>query len=132
MSPPVTLLVCFGSVLLTFLLSVLNPSDAPFDRDDIKSEAKPTDRLAFADASPVSKLPFSSISYAADDATYTTPALLKTLIAVDVSALATPTGGPDAKSTPTGEAGTVSTGAGSRLVASGAAIFALAVSLLMI
>ncbi|RBA17786.1 hypothetical protein FPRO05_11501 [Fusarium proliferatum] len=47
---------------------VLNPADDPFDRADLKPAAEADDRLAFPDATPVSKLPFSVISYADDTA----------------------------------------------------------------
>ncbi|KAK2935408.1 hypothetical protein FoTM2_003350 [Fusarium oxysporum f. sp. vasinfectum] len=63
---------------------VLNPADDPFDRADLKPAAEADDRLAFPGATPVSKLPFSVISYADDSQpTYTTPELLKTLKAID-------------------------------------------------
>ncbi|CRK31825.1 hypothetical protein BN1723_014559 [Verticillium longisporum] len=57
-----------------------------FDRNTLTPSAPAADRVAFPNASPVSKLPFSSVSFGNDLATYTTPALLSTMAAV-----ATPT-----------------------------------------
>ncbi|KAJ3544915.1 hypothetical protein NM208_g2777 [Fusarium decemcellulare] len=111
---------------------VLNPADAPFDRADLKPAADAADRVAFPDASSVSELPFSSISYGTDSVSYTTPELLKTLIAVDPKATgaATATTTQDTASA-TGEATTVPTAAGSKVVASGAGLAALLVAVLL-
>lgn len=119
--------------------SVLNPADDPFDRADLKPAAEADDRLAFPDATPVSKLPFSVISYADDSQpTYTTPELLKTLKAIDVSALATATATADATTgagettpTPTGVTPVVNS-ANSKFVAGGASAFAVLIALLMV
>ncbi|CVL13615.1 uncharacterized protein FPRN_05038 [Fusarium proliferatum] len=118
---------------------VLNPADDPFDRADLKPAAEADDRLAFPDATPVSKLPFSVISYADDSQpTYTTPELLKTLKAIDVSALATATATADAATgagettpTPTGVTPVVNA-ASSKFVAGGASAFAVLIALLMV
>ncbi|KAF4459664.1 Transforming growth factor-beta-induced ig-h3 [Fusarium albosuccineum] len=111
---------------------VLNPADAPFDRADLKPAADAADRVAFPDASSVSELPFSSISYGTDSVSYTTPELLKTLIAVDpkATAAATATTTQDTASA-TGEATTVPTAEGSKVVASGAGLAALLVAVLL-
>ncbi|KAH7129113.1 FAS1 domain-containing protein [Dactylonectria macrodidyma] len=110
---------------------VLNPSDAPFDRADLEPAADPTDRLAFPDASTVSELPFSSASYDTDSVSYTTPELLRTLVAVGVSATA-PATTTEETSAPTGEVSTVPTAGSSKVVASGAAAMALLVAIFMI
>ncbi|KAF5966951.1 transforming growth factor-beta-induced ig-h3 [Fusarium coicis] len=120
---------------------VLNPADDPFDRADLKPAADADDRLAFPDATPVSKLPFSVISYADDSQpTYTTPELLKTLKAIDVSALATATatatadattGAGETTPTPTGVTPVVNA-ASSKFVAGGAGVFAVLIALLMV
>ncbi|KAF5613854.1 transforming growth factor-beta-induced ig-h3 [Fusarium subglutinans] len=118
---------------------VLNPADDPFDRADLKPAADADDRLAFPGATPVSKLPFSVISYVDDSQpTYTTPELLKTLKAIDVSALATATSTADATTgagettpTPTGVTPVVNA-ASSKFVAGGASLFAVVIALLMV
>ena len=114
----------------------MNPGDAPFDRNNLEPAAEATDRLAFPDASAVSELPFSEVSYATDDVSYTTPDLLKTLAAVDVSALetatATATGTGEDETTGTGEPTATTTGAGSRTMAGGAAFAALLAAGLLI
>ncbi|KAF4945152.1 hypothetical protein FGADI_12161 [Fusarium gaditjirri] len=117
---------------------VLNPADDPFDRADLKPAAEADDRLAFPGATPVSKLPLSVISYADDSQpTYTTPELLKTLKAIDVSALATATATADATtgagettSTPTSITPVVNA-ASSKFVAGEASVFAVLIALLM-
>ncbi|KAK0383985.1 hypothetical protein NLU13_8074 [Sarocladium strictum] len=114
---------------------VLNPSNAPFNRAGIKPEADASDRVAFPDASAVSKLPFSSISYADNSATYSTPELLKTMLAVDPKTSATATTTSNAKeagASVTGEPTTVVEAGGSKLVATGAAVAAFVVALLMV
>jgi hypothetical protein len=110
---------------------VLNPGDAPFDRSDIEASAEPTDRLAFPGASTVSALPFSSVSFDTDSATYTTPELLKTIMAVDVSAMATPTGVEESGETGSSEPTTVPDSGSSKVVATSAMIAALAVAVCM-
>ncbi|KFA47803.1 hypothetical protein S40293_09043 [Stachybotrys chartarum IBT 40293] len=61
--------------------SVLVPGE--FDRASLEPSAPASDRLSFPDATPVSSLPFSSVSFEFDIMTYTTtPELLRTLIAV--------------------------------------------------
>ncbi|KAM6517667.1 hypothetical protein FSOLCH5_008635 [Fusarium solani] len=110
---------------------VLNPGDAPFDRAALEPAADPTDRLAFPDASPVSVFPFSTVSYDTDDVSYTTPELLQTLSAVDVNAAAAVTTTEEI-STPTRKATTVPTAGGSKLLAGGATLMALFVSILII
>jgi hypothetical protein len=79
--------------------AVLAP--APFDRASIKPFAPAASRLAFPDATSVSQLPFSSVSFAfgTDVGSYTsTPVLLQTVAAVAVAtgvvnATATSSGG---------------------------------------
>ncbi|KAG7419570.1 hypothetical protein LZL87_008516 [Fusarium oxysporum] len=120
---------------------VLNPSDDPFDRADLKPAAEADDRLAFPGATPISKLPFSVISYADDSQpTYTTPELLKTLKAIDVSALATATatatadattGSGETTPTPTGVTPVVNA-ASSKFITGGASVFAVLIALLMV
>ncbi|RFN48700.1 transforming growth factor-beta-induced protein ig-h3 [Fusarium flagelliforme] len=116
--------------------TVLNPADDPFDRADIKPVADATDRLAFPSATPVSKLPFSVISYAGESETYTTPELLRTLQVIDVSALATATAtatsDAGAASTPTGDVTPVVNGANTKVVAGGAGLFAVLAAMMMI
>ncbi|KAF2853619.1 Fasciclin-domain-containing protein [Plenodomus tracheiphilus IPT5] len=68
--------------------SVIAPG--PFDRASLRPAAPASERLAFPNASSVSKLPFSTVSFGDDLMTYTTtPELLKTVVAV-----ATPLGNP--------------------------------------
>lgn len=76
--------------------SVLSPED--FDRADLTPDAPAAERIAYPGVSEVDELPFSSVSFGNDLATYTTPALLSTMIAV-----ATPT--------PVGEDGAEQAGA---------------------
>ena len=102
-------------LMLTRSPSVLNPE--PFDRRDLTPEAPASDRVAFANASPVEKLPFSSISFVNDLATYTTPALLSTMIAV-----ATPTSGSDDEHVPVPTSGATGRGVVMGAVAIGIAI----------
>ncbi|KAF5020955.1 hypothetical protein F66182_7001 [Fusarium sp. NRRL 66182] len=120
---------------------VLNPADAPFDRSDLEPAADATDRVAFPDASPVSRLPFSAISFGTDTATYSTPALLRTLAAVDVDALASATTAATATATSTSgeetpaateEATPVATAGGSKVIAGGASLMALLIVAMMI
>ncbi|KAJ4268853.1 hypothetical protein NW762_002923 [Fusarium torreyae] len=116
---------------------VLNPADDPFDRADLEPAADATDRLAFPDASPVSKLPFSVVSYATESETYTTPELLRTIAAVDTAALATATADATATTgegaaTPTGDATPVATAAGSKVIAGGATMVAVLIAMLMV
>ncbi|EEU33526.1 uncharacterized protein NECHADRAFT_105769 [Fusarium vanettenii 77-13-4] len=110
---------------------VLNPGDASFDRAAVEPAADPTDRLAFPDASPASVFPFSTVSYDTDDVSYTTPELLRTLSAVDANAAVTVTTTEEI-STPTGIATTVPTAGGSKLLAGGASLMVLFVSILII
>lgn len=116
--------------------SVLNPADDSFDRADIKPVADATGRLAFPSATPVSKLPFSVISYAGESETYTTPELLRTLQVIDVSALATATAtatsDAGAATTPTGDVTPVVNGANTKVIAGGAGIFAILAAMMMI
>jgi hypothetical protein len=122
-------------VIYTNQTSVLNPADAPFDRADLEPAADATDRLAFPDATPVSKLPFSVISYAAESETYTTPELLRTMKVIDVSALATATADAtstdEAAATPTGVTPVVNA-ASSKTIAGGASVMAVLVALMMV
>lgn len=64
--------------------SVLSPLGGDFDRASSLTPSKPaSERVAFAGASPVSQLPFSSISFDGDLMAYTTtPVLLQTMAAV--------------------------------------------------
>ncbi|OBS17809.1 hypothetical protein FPOA_09539 [Fusarium poae] len=115
--------------------TVLNPADAPFDRADIKPAADATDRLAFPSATPVSKLPFSVITYVGETGTYTTPELLRTLQAIDVDALATATAtatsdAGESASTPT-DVTPVVNGANTKVAAGGAGLFALVAAMIM-
>ncbi|RGP72348.1 transforming growth factor-beta-induced ig-h3 [Fusarium longipes] len=119
--------------------SVLHPADDPFDRADIKPAADATDRLAFPSATPVSKLPFSVISYAGETETYTTPELLRTLQAIDVDALATATAtatatsdAGESTSTPTADVTPVVNGANTKAVAGGAGLFAVLAAMMMV
>ncbi|SPJ73087.1 uncharacterized protein FTOL_02816 [Fusarium torulosum] len=117
--------------------TVLNPADAPFDRADLEPAADATDRLAFPDATPVSKLPFSVISYASESETYTTPELLRTMKVVDVSALATATAdatsADGAAATPTATGVTpVVNAASSRTIAGGASVMAVLLAIMMV
>ncbi|KAK7993019.1 hypothetical protein PG988_001813 [Apiospora saccharicola] len=68
--------------------SVLSPLGGPFNRASSLTPSKPaSERLAFAGASPASKLPFSSVSFEGDLMTYTTtPVLLQTMAAVATAA----------------------------------------------
>ncbi|KAK7932700.1 hypothetical protein PG985_003412 [Apiospora marii] len=68
--------------------SVLSPLGGDFDRASSLTPSKPaSERLAFAGASAVSKLPFSSISFGGDLMGYTTtPVLLQTMAAVATTA----------------------------------------------
>ncbi|KAI8711230.1 FAS1 domain-containing protein [Fusarium sp. LHS14.1] len=110
---------------------VLNPGDAPFDRAALEPAADPADRLAFPDASPASVFPFTTVSYDTDDVSYTTPELLRTLSAVDINAAVTVTA-TEKISTPTEIATTVPTAGGAKLLAGGATLMALFVSILII
>ena len=59
----------------------MSPGD--FDRASLKPSAPASNRLAFPNASSVSRLPFTSVAFAMDTMTYTaTPELLKTVAAV--------------------------------------------------
>ncbi|KAL6408652.1 Transforming growth factor-beta-induced protein ig-h3 [Ilyonectria robusta] len=101
------------------------------DGADLEPAADPTDRLAFPHASTVSELPFSSVSYATDSVSYTTPELLRTLVAVDVSALAEATTTKET-STGTGESTPAATAGSSKVMATGAALMAFLFSILLI
>lgn len=79
----------------------------------------------------MSVFPFSTVSYDTDDVSYTTPELLQTLSAVNVNAAATVTATEEI-STPTGQVTPVPTAGGSKLVAGGATLMALFVSILII
>ncbi|KAJ4301398.1 hypothetical protein N0V90_003490 [Kalmusia sp. IMI 367209] len=86
--------------------SVLSPGE--FDRASLKPSAPASERLAFPNASSVSKLPFSSVAFATDRMGYTTtPALLQT-----VAAVATPVA---SATTTSSQPGPEYTGAGSGL-----------------
>ncbi|KAI9147370.1 beta-ig-h3 fasciclin [Paramyrothecium foliicola] len=82
--------------------SVLVPGE--FDRASLEPSAPASERLAFADATSVSNLPFSSVSFATDLMRYTTtPELLKTVAAVPTQEAAAPTTTPSEPSPiPTG------------------------------
>jgi hypothetical protein len=81
---------------------VLSPGD--FDRASLTPDAPASERLAFANASPVSSLPFSTTAFAFDTMTYTTtPVLLETVATVATalaSAAATSTNMVNGTSTP--------------------------------
>ncbi|KAK8117154.1 FAS1 domain-containing protein [Apiospora kogelbergensis] len=63
--------------------SVLSPLEGGFDRASLTPSKSASERLAFDGASPVSKLPFSSVSFGGDLMSYTTtPVLLQTMAAV--------------------------------------------------
>jgi hypothetical protein len=98
--------------MLTYLfLSVLSPGE--FDRASLKPSAPASERLAFPNATAVSDLPFSSISFIGDLMQYTsTPVLLQTMAAVAVptsTSVITST-------TPSGPSAPEFTGAGSGLL----------------
>ncbi|KAF3020911.1 hypothetical protein E8E14_001386 [Neopestalotiopsis sp. 37M] len=81
--------------------SVLSPGD--FDRASLTPDAPASERLAFANASPVSSLPFSTTAFAFDTMTYTTtPVLLETVatVATALASTATATSMPNGTSTP--------------------------------
>ncbi|KAF4978478.1 hypothetical protein FZEAL_5164 [Fusarium zealandicum] len=129
--PNVVLFNCVAHVID----GVLNPADAPFDRAALEPAGDASDRLAFPSASAVSKFPFSVVSYDTDGASYTTPELLRTLAAVDVSAVATATAtatATDETSMPSGEPTTVPTAGASKLMTGGVVLMALLVSMCMI
>lgn len=116
--------------------SVLNPGDAPFNREDLQPAADAADRLAFPDASSVavSELPFSIVSYETDDTSYTTPALLQTLAAVDVGSMATATEDSEGTTMPTetGEPTAMPTAGGNRIMAGGMVLVAIVASVVLI
>ncbi|KAF2728816.1 FAS1 domain-containing protein [Polyplosphaeria fusca] len=88
--------------------SVLSPGE--FDRASLKPSANASERLAFPNATSVSSLPFTSVTFGGDLMTYTTtPELLQT-----VAAVATPTKGGNANMT-TSSGLPMATGAGSGL-----------------
>jgi hypothetical protein len=98
--------------------AVLAP--APFDRASIKPSAPAASRLAFPDATSVSQLPFSSVSFAfgTDVGSYTsTPVLLQTVAAVAVA-----TGAANATATSSGAAAEYTGAAGRALSGAVAAI----------
>ncbi|KAK6850271.1 hypothetical protein PG995_014104 [Apiospora arundinis] len=78
--------------------SVLSPLGGPFDRASSLTPSKPaSERLAFAGASPVSKLPFSSVPFSGDPMAYTTtPILLQTMAAVATGAASSAAAPPNA------------------------------------
>ncbi|KAK8051646.1 hypothetical protein PG993_003031 [Apiospora rasikravindrae] len=82
-----------------FVQCVLSPLAGEFDRASLTPSKLASERLAFAGASPVSKLPFSSVSFDGDLMAYTTtPVLLQTVAAV---ATASATANATASSAPT-------------------------------
>jgi hypothetical protein len=87
-------------------ISVLNPAAEPFDRETLDPEADAADRVAFADATPVSSLPFSEVSFSTDTESYTTSELLLT-----VAAVPTETAAGDATTTEPSPTGPQETGA---------------------
>ncbi|KAL0939233.1 beta-ig-h3 fasciclin [Colletotrichum truncatum] len=91
--------------------SVLSP--APFDRASLEPSAPAADRVAFPNATSVSSLPFSTVSFATDLMTYTTtPRLLQTVAAVATPATnATTTASNRPVPVPTGAAGGLLPGA---------------------
>ncbi|KAH6691675.1 FAS1 domain-containing protein [Plectosphaerella plurivora] len=91
----------------------------PFDRASLTPSAPAADRIAFTGASPVSELPFSSVTFFDDVTTYTTPALLSTMIAV-----VTPT--PEAEATSSGFEAVPTAGAAGRGVGGALAMGAIA------
>jgi hypothetical protein len=98
--------------------AVLAPG--PFDRASIKPSAPAASRLAFPDATSVSQLPFSSVSFAfgTDVGSYTsTPVLLQTVAAVAVA-----TGAANATATSSGGAAEYTGAAGRALPGAVAAI----------
>ncbi|KAI1874105.1 uncharacterized protein JN550_002684 [Neoarthrinium moseri] len=99
--------------------SVLNP--AQFDRGSLKPSAPASERVAFPNASPVSNLPFTSVSFAFDHMTYTTtPVLLQTVAAV-------PTASASATTTKSSSPTSVATGAGTGIFPS--VVLALSVAM---
>ncbi|KAI1868861.1 hypothetical protein JX265_006840 [Neoarthrinium moseri] len=99
--------------------SVLNP--AQFDRGSLKTSAPASERVAFPNASPVSNLPFTSVSFAFDHMTYTTtPVLLQTVAAV-------PTASASATTTKSSSPTSVATGAGTGIFPS--VVLALSVAM---
>jgi hypothetical protein len=86
--------------------NVLAPGN--FDRASLKNSAPASERVAFPSATPVSQLPFSSVSFFGDLMTYSsTPTLLKTAIAVataqaNATTTMSPSGMPAQVSTNTG------------------------------
>jgi hypothetical protein len=91
----------------------------PFDRASLTPSASAADRVAYAGASTVSELPFSSVTFLDDLATYTTPALLSTMIAI-----VTPT--PEAETTTSGAEPVPTAGAVGRNVGGALAMGAIA------
>ncbi|KAK7956533.1 uncharacterized protein PG986_005755 [Apiospora aurea] len=106
-------------------LSVLSPLGGDFDRASLTPSKSASERLAFAGASPVSRLPFCSVSFQGDLMAYTTtPVLLQTMAAV---ATASSAANATASSAPTYPP---TTGAGMKgLAPCAASVFSVAVGI---
>ncbi|KAF6788151.1 beta-ig-h3 fasciclin [Colletotrichum sojae] len=109
--------------------AVLAPGE--FDRASLKPSAPASERLAFAGATSVSSLPFSSVSFATDLMAYTTtPRLLQTVAAVATStAVATASANASATATASGQPVPVPTSDGSGLLPGAALILSFAVGI---
>ncbi|TDZ35282.1 Fasciclin-like arabinogalactan protein [Colletotrichum spinosum] len=101
--------------------SVLSPGD--FDRASLEPSATASERLAFPDATSVSSLPFSTVSFATDLMGYTTtPLLLQT-----VAAVATSSSAANATATPSGQPVPVPTNVAGGMLPGVALVFSFAV-----
>ncbi|TDZ62064.1 hypothetical protein CTRI78_v003809 [Colletotrichum trifolii] len=108
-------------MLTQLAVSVLSPGD--FDRASLKPSATASERLAFPDATSVSSLPFSTVSFATDLMGYTTtPLLLQT-----VAAVATSSSAANATATPSGQPVPVPTNVAGGMLPGVALVFSFAV-----
>lgn len=99
----------------------MSPGD--FDRASLKPSAPESERLAFPNATSVSKLPFTSFAFAGDLMTYTTtPELLQTAAAVAIPST-------NATTTSSSQPAPVSTGTGSGLFPGAVLALSVAISI---